>query len=67
MKKGGSNVVGAKLKEMGKTEGWLAKETGLGKSTISDLVSQKTGPSISTAVKISKAMGHSLEELFLLE
>jgi len=67
MKKGFSNVIGTKLKEMGKTQSWLAQETGLGESTISDLVSQKTGPSISTAVKISKAMGHSLEELFLLE
>lgn len=67
MKKRFSNVVGVKLKEMGKNEGWLAKETGLGESTISNLVSQKTGPSIQTAVKISKAMGHTLEELFLLE
>ena len=67
MKKGVSNVIDEKLKEMGKTQSWLAQEAGLSKSAIRDLVSQKTGPSISTAVKISKAMGHSLEELFLLE
>lgn len=61
------NVIGAKLNEMGKTQGWLARETGLGKSTISDLVSQKTEPRFVTAVKIWKATGCTVEKLFLLE
>jgi len=64
MKKGGSNVIGAKLKEMGKTQSWLAQEAGLSKSAISDLVGQKTSPSTLTAVKIAKASGCSVEELF---
>jgi len=64
MKKGVSNALDAKLKEMGKTQSWLAQETCLSKSAISDLVSQKTDPSVLTAVKIAKAMGCSVEKLF---
>jgi len=62
------NVIGAKLKEMGKTQSWLAQKTGLSRSAISDLVSHKTGPriGIQSVVKITKAMGCTVEELFLL-
>lgn len=64
MKIGFSNVIGEKLKEMGRTQIWLAQETGLGKSAISDLMGQKADPSTLTAVKICKAMSRNIEELF---
>lgn len=67
MRKGFLNVIGEKLKERGKTQGWLANETGLSKGTIRDLVNQKTIPKISTAVKIIRALNCKIEELFKLE
>jgi DNA-binding XRE family transcriptional regulator len=65
MKKGFSNVIGAKLKEMGKTQSWLAEKAGVAQSTINDLVKQKrTNPGFQTVVKILRAMGCVFEELF---
>ena len=65
MKKGHSNVIGAKLKEMGKSSARLAEKAGVRQNTINDLVNQKiTAPTIRTVAKISKAMGCKVEELF---
>jgi len=65
MKRGFLNVIENKLKEKGKTQIWLANETGLSKSAIRDLVNQNTSdPEVNTAVKISEALNCTIEELF---
>lgn len=61
------NVIGKKLREMGKTQGWLARTTGLSQSFISRVVRQKAQPRTWTAWAISKAMRLTIEDLFLFE
>jgi transcriptional regulator with XRE-family HTH domain len=65
MKEGFSNVIGKKLKEMGKTQSWLARKAGISRAEVSALVHQKIpAPTIQVAWKISKVMRCPLEKLF---
>jgi plasmid maintenance system antidote protein VapI len=57
MKEGFSNVIGKKLKEMGKTQSWLARKAGISRAEVSALVHQKIpAPTIQVAWKISKVI-----------
>ena len=59
------NVIGEKLKEMGKTRHWLSQKTGISKSTIKRLVNNETpNPRVNFIIVISNAMQIPMEELW---
>jgi transcriptional regulator with XRE-family HTH domain len=65
MRKGASNAIGERLKEMGKSQSWLARKSGLSRAEISALVNQKiSDPSIQTVIAVRRALHCPLERLF---
>jgi len=60
--------VNERIKELAKTRGWsqyrLVQETGLPQSTISNMFSRDTVPSIATLESICAAFGISLSQFF---
>lgn len=52
------------LFERGIKHRWLAEQAGIKEQTISDIVNGKRRPTLDNALKIAKALGVSVEELF---
>ena len=62
------NQIKSRLKEMGKSQTWLAIETKLALPYINNIVNDKiTAPKITTAIKISRAMNMPIESLWSFE
>ena len=62
------NVIGEKLKEMGKTGPWLSQKTGISKSTIARLVNNEApNPRANFIIVISNALQIPMEELWDLD
>ena len=50
-------VIGTRLKEMDKTQKWLAQEARLSKNYIYDIINGRAIPSLAALKKISKPLG----------
>jgi len=62
------NKIKTRLKELGKSQTWLAIETKLALPFINSIVKDKIlAPKISTGLKISHALGVSIESLWSFE
>jgi len=62
------NIIKSKLKELGKSQTWLAIETKLALPYINNIVNDKIiAPKITTAIKISRVMDMPIESLWSFE
>lgn len=52
------------LKQQGRSQKWLCEQTGANKSTISDLVKGAHDPSMVLGLRIAKALGVSVEDIW---
>jgi len=61
-----NNKIKQRLKEMGKSQGWLARETGFSREYINKIISGKvSNPGIKNCKKIAKVLGRFADELFV--
>lgn len=58
------NRLGEVLRQYGKKQVWLVEQTGINKTTISQIVNQKHEPSVSVALMIARALCTSVEDIF---
>jgi len=59
------NQIQAKLTTLGKTQSWLALQTGLAPSYINHLTSNRVlNPTIQTASRVAKALNCRIEDLW---
>lgn len=56
-------VIGTHLKEMGKTQKWLAKEARLSKNYICDIINGRAIPTLAALKYIAKPLGMDVFEL----
>lgn len=54
----------AAREQSGKTQAQVAKETGIGERLYQDYEYNKRTPSVTTAIRIAKALGSTVEALF---
>jgi DNA-binding XRE family transcriptional regulator len=60
------NKVQERLNEIGRSQGWLSRETGYSREYINKIISGKVpNPGIDACKKIAKALGRYVEELWL--
>lgn len=52
------------MKQEGRKQAWLHERTGISRNTISRIVNGKVMPSLEHAIKISRALGRTVEELW---
>lgn len=55
------------MKREGRKQAWLHEKTGISRNTISRVVNGKVMPSLEHAIKISRALGRTVEELWDVE
>jgi len=59
------NQIRAHLTTLGKSQSWLASQTGLANTYINNLTSGKVAnPTIKTVLKLAKALGCRVEDLY---
>ncbi len=57
------NLIKQKLKELGKSQAWLAREAGVSESTVSKAANGSSGLRIDSLVFIAKALNLPVESL----
>jgi putative transcriptional regulator len=57
--------LGEIMKQEGRTGRWLADKTGVNEATISLIKREKSLPSLPVAIRIAKAIGYSVEEIWI--
>lgn len=62
-----TNRVAERRKELGLTQGQLAKAANVGQHTISDIETGKHLPRVDVAIEIARALFTSVENLFFVE
>ena len=61
------NFISAALQKKRKSQGWLSKAAGLNRPQICRLIAGKIeNPSVRTALKVAKALGLKVEDLWTL-
>lgn len=61
------NQIRARLTTLGKSQSWLASQTGLQQTYINHLVCNRVlNPTIKTVLKLAKALGCKAEDLYSL-
>ncbi|WP_366160529.1 helix-turn-helix transcriptional regulator [Bacillus infantis] len=53
------------LKEQGRKQSWLCSEVGISDTAMSQICNNKSEPKLKVALKISKAVGVPVEEIWL--
>lgn len=52
------------MKEQGRTQKWLSQTVGVSETTMSSIINKKSTPTLQVAMKISKALGKSVEDIW---
>lgn len=51
-------------KEQGWTQKWLAQKVGISDKTMSEIITEKSLPTLQTAIRIAKVVGKPVEEIW---
>lgn len=52
------------MKSQGRTQNWLAEQVGVNKSTISQIITNKTTPTLLVAYRVAKVLGLKIEDIW---
>lgn len=55
------------MKEQGRTQNWLSEKAEVSTTAISAIVNQKSVPTLAVALRISKALGVNVEDIWSVE
>jgi putative transcriptional regulator len=52
------------VKSQGRTQNWLSEQVGVNKATISQIITNKTTPTLVVAYRIAKVLGLKIEDIW---